>query len=321
MISYWEMFQRNYGIFSKEEQSRIKNAHILIIGCGGIGGLVAVILARSGVEQFTLIDFDTYEPSNINRQIGCFTHTLGQHKAQIIADQLVSINPSIKATVYDRKLTFAEIGECIKTVDIVFPAADDMAFSIFVFKEARRAKKPALLVVPAGTWANVSMIMPQSPPVEKIHGVPQLNSYEALYDVFHSEKGKFGAMQYLTHGHWNIDHFHSFVFENAPIAQICPTVWICSSIGALEVLKTLTGKMKPVVSPNYWEITSKKIRVARIGDFSLHTGQLLMKRLMWPLLQTRVGPLLETYIRTVWNCFYRYICYRQKVKLAISKKE
>ncbi|MFB0532808.1 MAG: ThiF family adenylyltransferase, partial [Desulfatiglandales bacterium] len=49
-MDYEELFQRNYGIFSRDEQQRIQRSSILIIGCGGIGGSVAIMLARSGVS-------------------------------------------------------------------------------------------------------------------------------------------------------------------------------------------------------------------------------------------------------------------------------
>jgi tRNA A37 threonylcarbamoyladenosine dehydratase len=78
-VDYEKLFQRNYGIFSRDEQQRIRQASILILGCGGIGGLVAIILARSGVSQF--VDFDSYEPTNMNRQIACFVDTIGRNKA------------------------------------------------------------------------------------------------------------------------------------------------------------------------------------------------------------------------------------------------
>ncbi|HQP31124.1 MAG TPA: ThiF family adenylyltransferase, partial [Deltaproteobacteria bacterium] len=68
MHTYQELFARNYGIFSQAEQERLRQACILIVGCGGIGGTVAVMLARSGVGRFILVEFDDYSPSNMNRQ-------------------------------------------------------------------------------------------------------------------------------------------------------------------------------------------------------------------------------------------------------------
>ena len=66
---YKFLFERNYGVFSPEEQEKLRNANVLIIGSGGIGGIVAISLARSGVENMTIYEYDAFQVSNLNRQI------------------------------------------------------------------------------------------------------------------------------------------------------------------------------------------------------------------------------------------------------------
>jgi len=63
-MNYDEFFQRNLGIFEPEEQERIKDAKVLIIGCGGIGGVIAIALARSSVGHFVLMEPEVYELSS-----------------------------------------------------------------------------------------------------------------------------------------------------------------------------------------------------------------------------------------------------------------
>jgi tRNA A37 threonylcarbamoyladenosine dehydratase len=55
-FDYKQAFQRNYGIFTNDEQEKIRNAKILLVGCGGVGGVMAILLARCGVENFVLVD-------------------------------------------------------------------------------------------------------------------------------------------------------------------------------------------------------------------------------------------------------------------------
>jgi len=312
MMHYKEFFQRNYGIFSEAEQESIRNARILIIGCGGIGGTVAVMLARAGVSGFVLVDFDVYNASNMNRQIGCFTDTIGKAKTRVIHDTILRINPDACVETYNRLLSHVELADLMRDADIVFPAADDFAFSIFVFREARAQGKPALLVVPSGTWANVSIITPDSPPPEDIEGVPTLATYEELRDTLEIRKYKFGTYFYVPIADWRIDHYRSFIEDGSPPAQICPTVWICSALGAFEILKCLTGKWKPIASPRYWNITRGRIRVNRINGPNLQTLLVWQRKIMWRLFQTRCGPFLETLQSIWWTIYYTWMKQREE---------
>jgi molybdopterin/thiamine biosynthesis adenylyltransferase len=301
--NYRKLFERNYGIFTEAEQSRLKAAKILIIGCGGIGGTVAIILARSGIENFILIEPDRYEPSNMNRQICCFENTLGRNKAEVVAEYIRKINPEANVDVNATRMNHKEIEELIKKVDIVFPAADDFAFSLIVFRDAQRLKKPALFVVPSGTWAHVSMIMPDSAPVENIEGVPELKNYEELHEMFNTPRYKFGTYFYVPLASWKIDYYKSFVFDGAPPTQLCPIVWICSSIGAMEILKTITGKWKAVASPRYYSITHNRIKVQRVNGLSITSLLVWQRKLMYKLFQTPFAPVLELGQKIWWAAF------------------
>ncbi len=265
MTDYLGMFERNYGVYSKSEQEKIRKARVLIVGVGGIGGTVAVILARSGVQNFTLVDFDSYDLSNINRQIACSKITLGQPKTEAVKNQIMDINPNAKVITYAELLSHDEIEKLMDDADLVFPAADDYAFSIMIFRDAQRKGKPALFVVPSGTWANVSIILPKSPSVEDLQGIPRLSTYEELKKMLDTRKYKFGNFFFIRHASWRKGYFKRFMDDDAPPAQICPTVWLSSSIGALEVLKVLSGKHKPVASPRYWEIFENNISIRRMN--------------------------------------------------------
>jgi molybdopterin/thiamine biosynthesis adenylyltransferase len=311
MTNYKEFFKRNYGIFSEEEQEKIKNLRILIIGCGGIGATVAIMLARSGVSHFTLVEFDVYSPSNMNRQIGCFINTLGRNKADVIKEDILLINPDATVTIYEKRLSHREIADLITDVDMVFPAADDFAFSLFVFRDAKKLRKPALMVVPSGTWAHVSIIKPDSPSPEDIEGVPKLSTYKELRDTLAIRKYKFGTYFYVPIGDWRIDYYRAFIEEDLPPAQICPTVWFSSALGAFEVLKWATHKWKPVASPRYWNITKSRIRINRINGLSLHTLLVWQRKLMWQVFQTPLGSYQEKLQALWWNLYYSWIKRRE----------
>ena len=110
-FDYNSTFHVNSGIFSADEQDILRNARVTIAGIGGIGGTIAIILARSGITNFTLFDPDKYEESNSNRQIGCFVDTLGRYKSEVIKGKILRINPEADVEAYTRKLSFDELGE------------------------------------------------------------------------------------------------------------------------------------------------------------------------------------------------------------------
>ncbi|MDD5712342.1 MAG: ThiF family adenylyltransferase [Smithellaceae bacterium] len=312
MYPYGELFSRNYGIFSETQQERLRRAKVLIVGCGGIGGVVAIILARSGVGHFTLVEFDGYDATNMNRQIACFQETLGRNKADVIGDQIKRINPEAEVEIHNRLLNHAEIAQLIPKVDLVFPAADDFAFSICVFRDAKRLSKPALLVVPAGTWANVAIVPPRGPSVEDMQGVPKLPTYEALKKMLSIRRYKFGTYFYTLFGDWRIDYYRDFIEKDLPPTQICPSVWLCSALGALETVKFLTGKWKPVTLPRYWFITKNRISVNRINGLNMQAFLVRQRKLLWFIFQTRLGPGLESLQGIWWRVFYRAMKHRQE---------
>lgn len=73
---------------------QLRCAHVAVFGIGGVGSYTAEALARAGVGQLTLVDNDTVGLSNINRQLCALHSTLGQYKAQVMADRIRDINPN-----------------------------------------------------------------------------------------------------------------------------------------------------------------------------------------------------------------------------------
>ncbi len=79
----------------------LKNAHVLVLGLGGVGSYSAEALARAGVGSMTICDHDTISVSNINRQLCALHSTVGRKKCDVIAERISDINPDINLTVID----------------------------------------------------------------------------------------------------------------------------------------------------------------------------------------------------------------------------
>ncbi|MFH1130029.1 MAG: ThiF family adenylyltransferase [Pseudomonadota bacterium] len=300
-LEYDELFSRNRGVLSPEKQARLQNARVLVIGCGGIGGTVTTILARSGVCNFTLVDPDVFEPTNMNRQIGCFEDTLGKKKVEVIKGEILRINSKAQVKALPEVVRLDEFNSWFQEFDLVFPAADDYAYSIMAFRGARNAGKPALLVVPAGLWAIVTILLPDGPTVEQIHGVPSIEEYEELKKLFVEKKYKMAASFYFSLGGWDKKYFRAFVEESAPVSQICPAVWLASSLGALEVTKLISGKEKPVIAPEYWLITKDGISKENTKSLNKYNLMVLQRKAAWKMLQGPARSIQEKLQQKWWE--------------------
>lgn len=111
-------FQRN-GV-SCNDQLKLFRAKVAIIGCGGLGGRTAELLARIGIGHLILTDPDVFSESNLNRQMFCTTETLGCNKVDILNRELQKINPALKTSLHISNFNTSSIS----TADIVIDALD-----------------------------------------------------------------------------------------------------------------------------------------------------------------------------------------------------
>ena len=96
-------FLRNEMLWGPEAQARLRSAHVLLLGLGGVGSYAAECLTRSGVGELTLVDSDTVALTNLNRQLEALHSTLGQPKAAAMAERISQINPACRLTVLAEK--------------------------------------------------------------------------------------------------------------------------------------------------------------------------------------------------------------------------
>ncbi|MDD1775641.1 MAG: ThiF family adenylyltransferase, partial [Methanobacterium sp.] len=92
---YWDMIARQKELINKNEQLKIKNSKIAVIGCGGIGGAAMEMLARMGAEKLVIVDKDSFDLSNLNRQLMSKAENIGKSKVLSSKERLLSINPQI----------------------------------------------------------------------------------------------------------------------------------------------------------------------------------------------------------------------------------
>lgn len=97
MANNW--LQRGELLLGEDKQKRLKNAHLLIVGLGGVGSWAAEMLCRAGVGMFTIIDADVVDVTNINRQMPALACNVGKAKCDVVAERMRAINPDVAITV------------------------------------------------------------------------------------------------------------------------------------------------------------------------------------------------------------------------------
>jgi hypothetical protein len=264
-MSYEELFQRNLGIFTDAEQEKIRNARVVIIGVGGIGGTLAIVLARSGVGHLVLMEPDTYTPTNMNRQINCYCNTLGANKAECVRDSILQINPEAEVVVHARPLQPAEIEQAAQLGDIIAPVMDEWPLSLTALEVIRKQGKPAIMAYPVGALGRVSVFLANSPSVAECLAMPLGFGYQELKEYTTRPEARRLSQYYVTDGGWREDWFDQWTVGKLPHAQLCTMVWITSCLAAMEILKLITGKWKPVVAPYYWHVTPNGAGVKKWG--------------------------------------------------------
>ena len=82
-------------LFKPERMEKLKKANVLVVGLGGVGSFAAEFLVRAGVGNLTIVDGDTVDLTNINRQLPALHSTIGQTKVKVVGDRLMDINPEL----------------------------------------------------------------------------------------------------------------------------------------------------------------------------------------------------------------------------------
>ena len=104
-------FSRTETLLGTEALNKVQGTHIAIFGLGGVGGYALEALARSGVQKFDIIDNDTINLTNINRQIIALHSTIGKLKTDVWKERLIDINPNIEVNTHNKFCTKENIAE------------------------------------------------------------------------------------------------------------------------------------------------------------------------------------------------------------------
>lgn len=120
-----ERYARTVKITGEEGLERLRSAKVLIVGVGGVGSYAAEAIARAGAGSITLIDGDTVQPSNLNRQLVALTSTLGMNKAEVMAERIRDISPDTEVSALTKFYKEGD-GLDLSAFDWIVDAIDDV---------------------------------------------------------------------------------------------------------------------------------------------------------------------------------------------------
>jgi molybdopterin/thiamine biosynthesis adenylyltransferase len=151
-FSHRQAFERNIGLMTAQELDQLAEKLVVIPGCGGVGGVHALTLARLGVGRFRLADPDTFAIANFNRQIGATLQTLGENKAEVTARMIRAINPDADVTIFKNGVSEENTSDFTAGADLLIDGIDFFALPMrrALFQEAWQRAIPALTSAPLG---------------------------------------------------------------------------------------------------------------------------------------------------------------------------
>ncbi|WP_307757416.1 ThiF family adenylyltransferase [uncultured Mediterranea sp.] len=152
--------QRTRLLLGEEKSERLRQAHVLVVGVGGVGAYAAEMLCRAGVGRLTLVDADTVQPTNINRQLPALHSTLGQPKVEVLAARFRDINPEVELTVLPVFLKDENIPQLLDAdrYDFVVDAIDTLAPKCHLIAEALRRRIKIVSSMGAGAKSDITQI-------------------------------------------------------------------------------------------------------------------------------------------------------------------
>lgn len=155
-----EWKQRTQLLLGDEKMGRLQRAHVLVVGLGGVGAYAAEMICRAGVGRMTIVDADTVQPTNINRQLPALHTTIGRQKAEVLEARFKDINPELELRVLPVYLKDENIPELLDaaTYDFVVDAIDTLAPKCHLIAEVMKRHIKIVSSMGAGAKSDITQV-------------------------------------------------------------------------------------------------------------------------------------------------------------------
>ena len=145
-----DQFSRTELLIGKEGIEKLQNSKVAIFGIGGVGSFVVEALVRAGIGSFVLVDKDTVDITNLNRQIIATRRTIGKPKVEIAKERILEINPNAKVEIY-QQFFMPDSEEILdNTIDYIVDAVDTVTAKIELVVRANKLNIPIISSMGAG---------------------------------------------------------------------------------------------------------------------------------------------------------------------------
>ncbi len=159
MDKYW--LERTELLIKEEGLEKLNKANVLVVGLGGVGSFAAEFLARAGVGNMTIVDGDTVDITNINRQLPALHSTVGKHKVEVVAERLLDINPKLNLIKINEFLNPERMDQVLDegNFNYILDCIDSVTPKLKLLIAARRRKIKVVSSMGAGGKIDPSKVM------------------------------------------------------------------------------------------------------------------------------------------------------------------
>ena len=186
----YNQFQRTLLLLGDSSFNQLRKAHVIVIGCGAVGSFAIEALARAGVGKLTIIDGDSVDITNCNRQLSALSSTVGRPKTEVWAERIKEINPDAEV---DARQCFLRTQEDIDSLldsddfDFAIDAIDEFTPKIAFIVALKKRKIPFISAMGAGGKLDPSQI--KIADISKTSGCPLARNVRKKLREYHIEKG------------------------------------------------------------------------------------------------------------------------------------
>lgn len=241
---YKEMFLRNIGLITKEDQVVLQNSTIGIAGAGADGGLTAERIVRLGVTSIKLADPETFDLSNINRQFGSSVTNVGRNKAEVVAEELKRINPMLNVEVFDKGINVEDVLNFVQGCDIIIDEIEytQPKISILLHNICRQNKIEVFSGLNLGYGINIYRFSPNGTTIDQMMGL-DINSNDSDFNM---ESLVPNIPKYVDRG-----VVEKVLKGEMYIPAVSPSVGLLSGYLSFVILGALTNKWQIPAAPKY----------------------------------------------------------------------